>query len=950
MSTGDHLSDEALAAWAEGTAPAALVELMTAHVAGCDGCRSVLSALSRSQERASTRIGRYELREKVGAGGMGVVWAAWDPSLSRRVAMKISHQRREASDARFLHERHILAGLEHPHIARLLDAGETADQRPWFAMDFVDGLPIDQYVEQQQLSTRARVELFLPVLGAVQYAHRHLVVHRDLKPANILVDAAGQPRLVDFGIARLLERDLSLTQTGHNPMTPAWASPEQVRGERVTTSSDVFSLGVVLYQLLSGTSPWPAPEGDLDALLRDIRQTEPKACSHAAPPQHARELEGDLDAVVAMALRKEPQDRYASADAFADDLRSYLEGGVTQARRGDRRYRIARFVRRHRLAVGAVVGVFFSLAAGLTATAWQTRAAQRQRDRAEHRFSQVRSLAHAVLFDYHDGIANLPGSTPLRERLVKDAVGYLDSLAGEVQEDLSLQRELAAAWLKVGDVQGDPFSGSLGDTDGAAKSYRRGQALAQGVLKVAPADREARATLAQSEEKLGALEEVAGKLDDAAAAYQRARALQQTLVEERPEDAALRYQLSRTELALGQVRMQQNKLAEARAAVEASLASRRASLALVRSPLHLQGLAAALNTQADLDQQQGHNTQALVAWDEAVTLFDEALKRDPLSASARRGRMVILGALAAGFIFEGQYENALERTSLAVAQARQDLKDDPQNAVVVRDLGTALQTHGQALGGLERYDEAFAALEEAKGIFAGLLEREPTAIARRDLVITLLREGYVAMAAKRVERGLAAFTAGQEATRPLLEGDPANATVREWAADGHYGVGNALRAQGRLEPALTEVRAAQQNLRSDAAGRTRQRPASGPPGHHAGGGRPPARGARKKGRGLRDCLPYLFGGNREEEGHQHIVNQIMQGQGAVDAPVGIEKGMPDDEVIENHEFDEIMIAVGVDIGPDQRNRRPADQQKRVVGDKTPDPVHGSLRHGCTVAG
>lgn len=804
----EHLSDEALAAWSEGSASADQLERMTAHVASCDSCRTVLSELSRTTERPPTpALGRYELREKVGAGGMGTVWSAWDPKLGRRVALKVAHARREGPE-RFFHERQILAGLEHPHIARLLDAGETEEQRPWFAMDFIDGLPIDQYCAQRDLGARARVELMLPVLAAVQHAHRHLVVHRDLKPANILVDAGGRPHLVDFGIARVLERDLKLTQTGHNPMTPAWASPEQVRGESVTTSTDVFSLGVVLYELLSGASPWRVPAGEVQPLLRAIEHDEPLPCSRAATtPARARELEGDLDAVVAMALRKDPKDRYRSVDALADDLRAWLEGNVTLARRGDRRYRLVRFVRRHRLAVAAAAAVFASLTAGLAATAWQAQVARAEKGRAERRFTQVRALAHAVLFDYHDGIADLPGSTPLRERLVKDALGYLDSLAAETQDDRSLQQELAFAYLKVGDVQGDPFGASLGDTEGARQSYLRGRALAQAVLAAAPMDRQARRALASSEEKVGALDEVGGKLDDAAAAYARARALGEVLAREQPDDLEQRTELSRAELALGQVWLQLNKLTEAREVLAACVETRRAVLAARRDARHVQSLAKALNSLADVRQQEGHNLEAIAAWEEAVALFEEALRLEPDSASARRGRGVILGALATANLMEHRYERAVELTALSVKLAREQLAADPQNAVARRDVATALLSHGHALSRLGRVDEALAALDEGRQALEQLAKDDPTPLAQRDLVACRQREGYVALDAGRHQRGLEAFTAVRDLSLQLLAGDPQNAQVAEWVADGHYGVGSALRSLGRLPEALEALRA-----------------------------------------------------------------------------------------------------------------------------------------------
>ncbi|MFZ5446283.1 MAG: protein kinase domain-containing protein [Myxococcota bacterium] len=808
----EHLSDEALAAWSEGTATAEQVARMTAHVATCDGCRTVLSELTRASAKPSVTVGRYELREKVGAGGMGAVWSAWDPKLARRVAVKLSHAPRPGGDARFVHERQILAGLEHPHIARLLDAGETADQRAWFAMDFVDGVPIDEFCARRGLSVRQRVELLLPVLAAVQHAHRHLVVHRDLKPANILVDAQGQPRLVDFGIARLLEHDLRLTETGHNPMTPAWASPEQVRGEPVTTSSDLFSLGVVLYELLSGASPWRVANDDVRALLEAIREVEPLPCSRAArSPEVSRALAGDLDAVLAMALRKDPKDRYSSVDAFAEDLRAWLDGRPTLARRGDRRYRFGRFVRRHRLAVGAGVAVFLSLATGLVATAHQARVAREERDRAERRFAQVRALAHAVLFDYHDGIADLPGSTALRERLVKDALGYLDSLAAEAQSDLSLQRELSFAYLKVGDVQGDPFGASLGDTEGALRSYLRGRALAQGVLAGSPGDASARRALALSEEKVGAIDEVAGRLDDAAASYERARALGLGLAKE-GSDPEQRLELSRAELALAQVRLQQHRLDDALAAIESCVATRRGLVSSARAPAELTSLAKALNTLGDVRREQGQGGEALRAWEEALALFDQVVQAAPDSASAQRGRSVVLASVAGGHLAERRHDRALEFTTRALSATRRNLEADPLNVVARRDLAATLLPHAQALAGVKRFDDALAALDEARLVFEQLAKDDPTALGQRDLIACRTREAYTALDGGQVERALRAFEFVRTAAARLLEADAGNGMVLDWLADGHFGVGSALRLQRRFGPARAALRQSREAL------------------------------------------------------------------------------------------------------------------------------------------
>ena len=314
------------------------------------------------------RIGPYRITGEAGRGGMGVVYLAErsDDQFQQRVALKLVRPGKDADQhiiQRFLSERRILATLEHPNIARLLDGGVTDDGLPWFAMEYVDGLPLNRFAVERRLSIRQRVELFLLVSGAVQLAHRNLVVHRDLKPSNILVTADGTVKILDFGIAKLLDATVAgepeQTATGMRMLTPEYASPEQLRGEPVSTASDVYSLGVILYQLLAGqrpraagsrtTSEWERAVADLDVIVPSVAGG-------------MTELRGDLDAIVLKTLRREPDRRYASVDLLALDLRHYLDGLPVSARADTWRYRTATFVRRHRWAVAAGLAFVIALA------------------------------------------------------------------------------------------------------------------------------------------------------------------------------------------------------------------------------------------------------------------------------------------------------------------------------------------------------------------------------------------------------------------------------------------------------------------------------------------------------------------------------------------------------------------------------------------------------------
>jgi predicted Ser/Thr protein kinase len=372
---------------------------------------------------ANRRVGSYRVVRELGHGGMGVVYLAArdDDAFDKLVAVKVMRGwlSSETLERRFSDERRILARLEHPHIARLLDGGTTADGLPYLVMEYVEGVPIDEYCAHQALPLRDRLRLFQRVCAAVQYAHQRLVIHRDIKPSNILVTPDGTPKLLDFGIARLVDGDgtASGTLTALRAFTPDYASPEQVRGEPMTLASDVYGLGVLLFELVTGVRPFRA-SSDV-SLLRAICDGSPARPAEAARTGTGLPVGAELEWVILEALRKEPARRYQSVQALSDDVGRLLKGLPVSAAPDSLAYRTSKFVGRNWLAVAAGVLLAVSLTAGVVATWWQTRRADAARALAEERLQSTRRLANAMVFEVNDALE--AGSTSARALLLQRA-------------------------------------------------------------------------------------------------------------------------------------------------------------------------------------------------------------------------------------------------------------------------------------------------------------------------------------------------------------------------------------------------------------------------------------------------------------------------------------------------------------------------------------------------
>jgi non-specific serine/threonine protein kinase/serine/threonine-protein kinase len=500
-------------------------------------------AISVTDPMAGRRIGAYQILRQIGRGGMGAVYLAEraDGEYRKRVALKAVRPGLldEHVLRRFHNECQTLAVLDHPAIIKLLDAGTTADGVPYLVTEYVEGQPIDAYCEARKLSVRERVELFRIVVGAVHFAHQNLVVHRDLKPSNILVTADGTPKLLDFGIAKLLLPEfgahMGLTRTELQPMTPEFASPEQILGQPINTASDIYSLGVIFYRLLTGRHPYELKTKTPVELERAICETEPErpsrfaARSQTGAKADATLLRGDLDTIVLMAMRKEPQRRYASAEHFSEDLRRYLEGFPVLARKAGAGYRVSKFVGRHRVACSA--GVVMAAALGFSGIT-----ALQEKRSAERRFQDLRQFANFALNDLDGKLRE--SATAARAELVAKSTEYLDRLASE-SRDPSILRDLVNGYIKVGDVQGNLYEASLGIPAVAEGSYRKALQYAEPLARTAPGNREDQRRLVEARRKLGEALATTGNRAAALREYDEALRRNEVILAAHPGDVEL---------------------------------------------------------------------------------------------------------------------------------------------------------------------------------------------------------------------------------------------------------------------------------------------------------------------------------------------------------------------------------------------------------------------------
>jgi eukaryotic-like serine/threonine-protein kinase len=528
-----------------------------------------------AQPRGFEQIGKYRIVRELGYGGMGTVFLAVRDDLQKQFAVKVIKHEFSSSDMlrRFQNETEILARLEHPNIASLIDGDKTVSGLPYFVMEYVEGDDLITYCSSRSVSLEDRLKLFRKICSAVAYAHGKLIVHRDLKPSNILVTAEGEPKLLDFGISKLLTDeplDGKGTATVLGMMTPNYASPEQFRGESVSTATDVYSLGVILFELLTGELPYEVSNRRLDEVARAVCESEPtKPSSIVAGPRSTGEkatrdnrdgitarrtnprlLRGDLDNIILKCLRKEPERRYASVEQFSADILRHLEGMPVTARPDTFGYRTSKFLGRNKIAVVSAGLITLALIGGVIGTSWQAVRAQREKKLAEQRYGQVRQLANNILFKYYDEVEKLENSTKVREMLVADSLTYLDSLASDENADDALKSEIARAYIRIGKVQGRAYFANLGDTAGAVENFRKGISMLE-PLAAKSDDPKLQSDLINAYSDFSVTLNRQGNAEESGAVLRKAISLNEGLLEKKPGDVALSLRLGTSYVFLG---------------------------------------------------------------------------------------------------------------------------------------------------------------------------------------------------------------------------------------------------------------------------------------------------------------------------------------------------------------------------------------------------------------
>ena len=814
-----------------------------------------------------SRIGSYEVVGEVGRGGMGTVYEAArvDGSYRKRVAIKVIRATlmTEAARERFRRERQILAGLDHPNIARILDGGATAAGLPFFVMEYVSGKRIDHYCRDHRLDIDGRLDLFSRVCDAVQYAHDRLVVHCDLKPGNILVTPEGGVKLLDFGIAKILadpsEPQPEARAASALILTPEYSSPEQVLGQPITTATDVYLLGVLLYELLTGRHPLHDSGEVPHEVMKSVCERDPVKPSLAvadsggrASAKQARQLRGALDNIVLLALNKNPRLRYASVAQFRDDTARHRKGLPVLAQGDGLGYRAEKFLLRNRLAAAAVLLVVLSLSAGTFVSVREARQArqeqkvaeqqrslaraqaaeaQRARDQtgiernraeaevvkadeqravAERRLIDLRSLVTTLLFDLHDGIRDLAGSAPARRLVLVKSQQYLESLAKESKGDVRLQRELASAYEKTGDLLHEAL-GPEADGNSLA-NFQKALQLRRAIASLEPMDLAAKRDLAFSLSKAGDGEFFNGRTNLALENYQQALGVEEAVLRQDPAD-------HESQKIAGYI---QNRrcivLAASGDAVHASAACR-AAIAWLDPLTQVPGgdrkarrtLATTYAAFGNLLRHLDQIPEALQLFSRATNLFEALAAEQPSNVEYRRLIAYTQIYLAQALLAKDDRAGAMETYTKAAASMHTLISIDPSDSKAPTGLALALTNMASEMTKVGDAVSSAKAASEAIELLRAVAERPAAGPSEWNGYANALLKSEI----ESLRRPAKALELALRATRATTEPNPLFLDTLAWAYFRNGDVASAIRTERQALSLVPVDNALGQGLRSE---------------------------------------------------------------------------------------------------------------------------------------
>lgn len=733
-------------------------------------------SINKNDQLIGQKIDKYRIISELGRGGMGVVFLATREDFRQQVALKLI-KRGMDSDAileRFSREREILASLNHPFIARFLDGGTTENGSPFFVIELVEGISVSKYCRQKNLNDEQKLELFIKICEAVSFAHQKLVVHRDLKPSNILIDENDNPKLLDFGIAKLLNsNEISETQTQQKALTPAYASPEQIRGESIDTTSDVFSLGKILSEILQNDK-----------------------------------LNNDLQVILQTSMREENVRRYPSVEKFSEDIRRYLNGLPISAQKDTFTYRTKKFVRRNYLSV--VVTALFSLTLliGLTAIIWEKR-------KTEQRFNDVRELANSFMFEFHDSIENLPGSTPARQLVVSRALQYLSKLSAESSGDSKLQRELATAYEKVGRIQGNSYYSNLGDTNGAMQSYQKSLEIRQKLAAADSNNLELQNELAGSFEGIGDMFYTIEDLKSGQSSYQNALNIREKLAQ--TDSNNLQYQSSLADIYgkigditgfegyanLGDTQGSLNFYEKAVATNEKLVQAEPDNLKFQ------QNFAVRLTFLGMLYRTVGKTKEAIVSLEKAAEILKNLISAEPNNFDLRLSLLTNNVSLRYVLADEERVDESIILIQQTIKILEEMQATDPQNASIKRSLGVAYNALSRSFLQKGNHPQAIENSKTALQIVEKLLQENPESGENKtDLIHTLEFLAEAQFAAHDYNSALTNSQYALSLTQKSLEENSANVRIQDDVSICLAGIGNVLAAKGDLDEAVKDFQKA----------------------------------------------------------------------------------------------------------------------------------------------